>query len=362
MLSEIGSNFWITPDDTKEGGSIGSPLKLGCNGSDYVWMSTGRSATALVLDTIEERNPSLTKIALIPSFTCHTVIKPFLERGYQLYTYHVDIHLTSSYQDILSATKKSKAGIVLIHRYFGFNTIQDINSITSELKNMGTVLIEDCTQTMYSLFPKTDADYFVGSIRKWCGVPDGGFAVCREGVFNNKPSTFDTKLQYLKKIASLEKYDFLLKGKGEKQIFLNHFREAENILDSQDRYYAISDLSAIIQSNLDSHQMSESRRRNFLIISNGLMGIGNIEVVFAELKKGEVPLYCPILCRNRFDIQQLLVKNAIYAPVVWPKADYCPEVDKDADHLYNHLLCIPIDQRYGIDDMERVINILRKRK
>ena len=26
------------------------------------------------------------------------------------------------------------------------------------------------------------SDYFVGSIRKWCGVPDGGFAVCKKMV------------------------------------------------------------------------------------------------------------------------------------------------------------------------------------
>jgi dTDP-4-amino-4,6-dideoxygalactose transaminase len=37
-------------------------------------------------------------------------------------------------------------------------------------------------------------------------------------------------------------------------------------------------------------------------------------------------------------------------------------VDEDADYLYDHILCIPIDQRYGEDDMKRVINTLIQNK
>ena len=51
--------------------------------------------------------------------------------------------------------------------------------------------------------------------------------------------------------------------------------------------------------------------------------------------------------------------NRIYAPVVWPKADCCPEVDKDSEYVYEHILCIPIDQRYDVDDMERVVKVIK---
>ena len=44
MLSEIGSNFWITPDEIQGDIKTISPSIFNCAGSDYVWLSTGRSA------------------------------------------------------------------------------------------------------------------------------------------------------------------------------------------------------------------------------------------------------------------------------------------------------------------------------
>ena len=359
MLNEIGSNFWISPEDIQVGGYLVPPDNFGCAGSDYVWMSTGRSAIALVLDTIEARNPNISKIAVISPFTCHTVIEPFLVRGYELHTYHVNTQLMAKSDDILKAIKKYNAGVVLIHRYFGINTIPYIDAITPYLKSLGIEFIEDCTQTMYSTFMKANADYYVGSIRKWCGVPDGGFAVCKIGTFDNKPTSFDNKLQNMKKRASLEKYEFVFEGKGDKQDFLNHYREAENILDFQNNYYAISDLSINIQSHLNIEKMKNVRRRNFSIISEGISDMTDIEVIFKELNIDEIPLYCPVLCKDRKVVQSLLVRNAIFAPVVWPKADCCPNVDVDSEYLYNHILCIPIDQRYDLDDMDRIIKVLK---
>lgn len=360
MLSEIGSNFWICPEEMNYENCLTTPAQFGCEGSDYVWMSTGRSATAFVLDTIENRNPNVRKVAVIPPFTCHTVIEPFIAKGYKVFTFHIGQDMEATADDILKVVKERNASVVLFHRYFGINTIRDIDGIIPELRASGVVVIEDCTQNLYSCYQKSDADFFVGSIRKWCGVPDGGFAVCREGKFENKPTSFDQSLQEAKKVASIEKYEFLFESKGDKQVFLNHYREAEDLLDKQNRYYSISALSSTIQSNLNVEEMKNARRRNFGIITKGLTDVNGIKVIFKGLQDGDVPLYSPILCSSRYNVQQILVKNAIYAPVVWPKADCCPDIDSDADYLYEHILCIPIDQRYDIDDMQRVINVLKQ--
>ena len=64
MQSEIGSNFWIRPEDINLKSSIIIPKQFGCNGSDYVWMSTARSATSLILDTIENRSVNVKNISL----------------------------------------------------------------------------------------------------------------------------------------------------------------------------------------------------------------------------------------------------------------------------------------------------------
>lgn len=361
MLSEIGSNFWITPDEIKLKASLIIPDQFGCKGTDYVLMSTGRGATSFVLDTIERKNNNLKKVAVIPPFTCHTVIEPFLARGYEVHAFHIGLDLRATSENILNVVKEKKAGVVLFHRFFGINTISDIDKIIPKLRSDGVVIIEDCTQNLYSTYIKSDADYFVGSIRKWCGVPDGGFAVCNEGKFENKPIDIDRGLELAKCEASIRKYEFLFESKGDKQSFLTRYREAEDMLDAQNRYYAISKVSCIIQSNLDIHNLKTRRRENFYEIVNGLKTTKGLKVIFEQLNEDEVPLYCPILCENRKAIQQHLVQNSIYAPVVWPKAECCPAVDGDTDYIYEHILCIPIDQRYGIDDMHRVVNVIKEK-
>lgn len=360
MQSEIGSNFWITPNELK----TYSPSDLctsqfGCLGSDYVWLSTGRSATSYILDTIAERKSNIKKVAVLPPFTCHTVIEPFLSKGYEIHTYHVGCNLMSSIDDILKVIDSVQPGILLFHRYFGKDTIKGIDNVISDLRRRGIIIIEDCTQCLYSSFNKTEADYFVGSIRKWCGVPDGGFAVCREGAFSNKPNQIDIALQKAKKEASILKYKYLFEGKGDKSLFLNKYREAEDILDAQNHYYTISDLSALIQNNLDVQHLTQRRRTNYQVIENKLSKCQNVKLVFEHIDEDEVPLYCPILCIERQKIQKTLVENRIYAPVVWPKADCCPKVDMDSEYVYAHILCIPIDQRYSEDDMERVIEVIK---
>lgn len=356
---EIGSNFWIEPWSLNLSPSTISPSRFGCMGSDSVWMSTGRSAISFVLDTIERRNPDIKKIAVVPSFTCQTVIQPFIAHGYDVYTYHIGRDLMSKPENVFDAVKSRDAGLVLFHRYFGINTVKGMNPLMSELKRLDAITIEDCTQNLYSLYKKADTDYYVGSIRKWSGVPDGGFAVCKKGRFEDKPTVMDEALQNAKKDASIKKYRYLFEQLGEKSEYLNSYREAEDIIDNQKQYYTISDLSVLLQSNLDIDSLRTKRRENFKIIAEALRYVNGVEVVFNQLKGDEIPLYCPIVCEGREKLQSFLAKNSIYAPIIWPKADCCPAVDMDSEYLYEHLLCIPIDQRYDADDMRKVVRILK---
>ena len=278
MYREIGSWFWIKPGELQQGTCNEMDIsQYGYNGSDYAWFSTGRSATAYVLDTIESRNPQASKVAVLPPFTCHTVIEPFLDRGYQIHTYHVDRDLMAEASDLLQIVEEQQASVILFHRYFGFDTIKDLDGVVPQLQRKGVVIIEDCTQCLYSNFKKSAADYLVASIRKWCGVPDGGFAICKDGSFVNKPSLIDRNLQKAKIEASILKYEYLVEGKGDKRVFLTKYREAEDILDTQKEFFSISDISKAILLNLNIQQLKTKRRENFETIAKGLSDAKNIK-------------------------------------------------------------------------------------
>lgn len=358
MLSEIGSNFWIAPEDMQGQAKLHSPYSFGYEGSDYVWLSTGRSATRFVLKTIEERNPEINKVVLLPPFTCHTVIEPFIECGYEVHTLPLSLNLEISADEIILRQEQFNAGVLLVHRYYGFDTLPVLNHAVEVLRAKGVVIIEDCTQSMYSTFKQSDADYFVGSIRKWCGVPDGGFAICKEGCFTDKPTAEDKAMVEAKRIASVLKYQFLFEHEGDKPTFKAKYREGEGLLDEQRGFYSVGDISATIQANLNIKSLRRKRRSNYQTLFNGLKDVTSFRILFNDLPDEVVPLYFPMLVKDRETLQGVLADNDIYAPVVWPRPDCCPSICKVAEEIYEKILCIPIDQRYDTDDMERIVKVI----
>lgn len=358
MLSEIGSNFWIAPEDLTGNCSLQPPYSFGYRGSDYAWLSTGRSATRFVLKTIEERNPNIKKVALLPPFTCHTVIEPFIEFGYEVHTLPISLGLETTADEIIRGQELTQASVLIVHRYYGFDTLPGFNQVVEVLRAKGVVIIEDCTQCMYSTFKVSDADYFVGSIRKWCGVPDGGFAICKEGRLTEKPTVEDEAMVEAKRIASALKYQFLFKHEGDKPTFKAKYREGESLLDEQHGFYSIGNISSTIQANLNIETLRRQRQSNYQTLLNGLRNVPSFKILFNELPDEVVPLYFPIIVEDREALQGLLADNDIYAPVVWPKPEYCPPICKGAEDVYEKILCIPIDQRYGTDDMDRIVKVI----
>lgn len=357
MRSEIGSNFWLNPNQKYNNKNIGTPQQFNCIGEDYAWLSTGRSSIEFAIISIEERKPELKKVAVLPSFTCDTVFEPFLKRGYEVYYYPIERDLTTTSDTILEKTLQHDASIVLFHRYFGFDTLdRQVDRMCGILRGLGKYTIEDCTQCLYSDISRADSDYTVGSIRKWTGTPDGGFIVGLKAKLNNIPVSYDVDLEKAKIEASYSKYRFLFEHQGDKGEMLAMYRRAEDILDNQAEIYAISEMSVMVQADLNKQELIRKRRENFEILGNKLTS--HIKPVFKLGRNKEVPLYFPVLVEDRAALQKHLVNNAIYAPVVWPKDDKQPKQCNGAENAYQHLLCIPIDQRYDIDDMNRIVEVI----
>ena len=356
MQKEIGSNFWLNPHEVYNEIPLGDPTQFNCAGEDSVWLSTGRSAIRFVIEAIEKRRSGLKKVAVLPSFTCNTVIEPFLKSGYIVFYYPVEKDLRTTSDAILQTAIENDASIVLFHRYFGFDTLDgQVDKMCEILHDLGKYTIEDCTQCLYSDIHRSNCDFAVGSIRKWTGTPDGGFAVCREGEFFGKPQKTDVILEKAKVEASYAKYRYLFEYEGEKSEMLAMYRHAEDILDNQTEIYAISTTSVKVQSNLNIDNLKRKRRENFKLL--GKIISSRVKTVFC-LNNQEVPLYFPIIVDDRTALQRYIIENDIYAPVIWPKSEIQPIVCDGAENAYKHLLCIPIDQRYDEEDMNRIVKVI----
>lgn len=360
MKREIGSYFWFSEKDLKQ--SFQRPLTpeiFDCNFSDYVWLSTGRSAIAFIIKDIERRNPNVIKRVCLPTFTCHTVIEPFLKAGYKVFTFPVNKHLCFSSNNLIDYVREYKPGIVFFHNYFGFDSCSDFKDVLSEIRHTNVVVIEDITQCIFSSISRLNADYYIGSIRKWCGVPDGAIAICTKDFFVSKPQNSDFILERQKIEASILKQQYIEFGVGEKTVFLQKFRQAEETLASQEVIFKISDSSSKLLSNLNVCALKKRRRDNFLLLLELLKDTKDIIPVFNILQDGVVPLYFPIYCKNRKKVQENLRKHDIYAPIVWPKSVHLSIIDKTTQYIYDNMLSIPIDQRYDSDDIYRMYDNIK---
>ena len=357
MQREIGSNFWLEPEEFAGSGDI-SLTDFGITGfSDSVLTSNGRSAQGIVLEQILREHPDMKRIALIPPFTCGTVIEPFLRCGFTLHTYPVSRNLMLTGDMLRGAIERSGAEVLLIHRYFGFETLSGCEGVLAAFRDQGGTLIEDRTQCVYSQSKPLDADYCVGSLRKWTGMPDGGFAVRMNGAFTEKPETENRAMVDIKLKASILKADYMQYRSDDKDTFYGMFSDAEKKLDTKGTYYRIAKESVAVQAAADIPALKARRRQNYQQVYNALTDCRRIRILTPALGGDDVPLYLALAADDRGALQRKLRDARIYAPVVWPKEDICPAVCAEADEIYAHVLCLPVDQRYDADDMERMIRL-----
>lgn len=355
MAKEIGSTYHLAPHstDTYSKKSLRQPNILKA-GESYV--STCRSAIGLCLDKLcVER-----KVALLPSFTCESVLHPFLKRGYEVHPYPIGRDLKINWEQFKSVIEEIRPSVILTHPYFGFNTTEELrNHITESRVNDKIIFIEDMTQSMFSGFKPLPTNYHVGSIRKWMPVPDGAFTTAP---FHSNEE--DTVLVEAKMKALTEKGEYILNGMGDKEVFRMDFATAESILDSREEAYSMSSVAREIFAHTDIEGLKDSRWMNYQYLLNHVINdtslSDRIEVIQKELTGDVCPFHFSVYVKEgRRMLQQYLAKKDIYATVIWgcPK-EYESLINEDTRYIYDHILCFHVDQRYNMEDMKRIVNTL----
>ena len=351
---EIGSYFELNPSDIcstvymkKDFNSLG----------EEIYISTCRSAIGMALRDI---NPSL-KIALLPGFTCHAVVQPFADMGYEVIPYFINDKLEIDFEDLNSKVNKYKPSVILFHDYFGFdsNVKMRINGLSEKLKERGIKIINDQTQSMFSTYDIIEGNYYVGSIRKWMGIPDGAYI---KGAKINSLYDTDNELEIAKIEAMTYKYKYLLDNEGTKEMVLKNFKNAESILDSREEPYSISNTSKVLLEQYNIDTMKKTRQKNGQTLLKMINGVTNLDVPFKEVGKKEVPFYIPILVKQkRKELQRYLADNNIFATVIWGcPEEYKNELSVETQNIYEQILCIPCDQRYSVEDMEYIGSLISK--
>ena len=94
-----------------------------------------------------------------------------------------------------------------------------------------------------------------------------------------------------------------------------------------------------------------------------LQGVSKIKLPLPVKCGDAAPLYLPIYFETeeeRNECRQHMAQNAVYCPVIWQKPVHYAVENPESLYIYEHILCIPIDQRYDEDDMRRAAEVLIK--
>jgi dTDP-4-amino-4,6-dideoxygalactose transaminase len=355
---EIGSNFYTCNfklasyvDDH----ILKSKYNLTRN---IVYPSLGRNAISVVLKELKVNK----KIALLPGYTCETVIAPFISENYELVFYSFYKDLSINLDDLKSKIADFNPGIILVHGFYGYNTFLSAKSLIQSARKDGCIVIEDDTQTVFSEIETLSADYYLGSIRKWMEIPDGAFICSSESPLNISNSINNTYIDLLTE-AFILKADYVNNlDKNQKLRYKKLYLKAQSLIDNDPAIYRMSDLSMGILNNYDVTLMRRNRIENFnYLLENILNKFESLHPVFSTPVTYNIcPYYFPLFVNNRKKFQGVLSQNDIYVTIIWPKSDLIKSLNKETEFIYDKIIGIPCDQRYNKKDMQRIISVMNK--
>lgn len=349
MKNEIGSNFWITSQQLTFIIQSSKDDEPELWGKDVTFLSTCRSAISTALRLLDNDTK---KIALIPAFTCHSVLHPFLTNGYKVYPYRICEDLRIDPKTFLEDFNNINPSVILVHSFFGFDTLGNLTSLLNLLKSKGVTIIEDLTQRMFSTFEYIPSNYQVGSIRKWMPIPDGAFI----STLISDSLDEDKELEQAKLKAMVAKGDFIVNNFGEKTVFRQLLKDAEDLLDSRESSYRMCKISKKIFNSYDLFEFKNRRAENYRELVHRLKEFTDLVILFPNLDDKTVPFLVPVLVnKNRRELQQYLASKNIYPTVIWAcPQEFSNQIDSQAKSVYESILCFHCDQRYSIADMQRI--------
>jgi hypothetical protein len=356
-FKEIGSNFFAGKFPTANELDDSFIKSKYSSLKNFVYPSLGRNAISIVLREINLSR----KVALLPGYTCESVITPFLNENYELIFYNFHKDLTVNLEDLKSKLTHYKPGVMLLHGFYGFNTFLNAKSVIQTARVDGCIVIQDDTQTVFSEIELLQADYYIGSIRKWLEIPDGAYI----GSNNKLPRINDACNEHFINLvleAFKLKFDYAVNlNKELKPRYKKLYLEAQNLIDNDFTVYQMAESSKGILNEYNFTDMKTKRIENFniLIESIGANFQGIKPVISKKVSKNICPIYFPLYVENRNEYQKILSDNDVYATLIWPKSDFIYGLNEETNHIYDKIIGIPCDQRYNKDDMNRVVELFK---
>lgn len=300
---------------------------------DGALLNTGSNALEYILRHINR----IDKV-WVSYYTCETVLEPIKKLGLPFDFYRINDQLE---------VKEEWLNRLGQHDYLIYNDSFGIkDDYIGWLYNcIGPRLIVDYAQSFGSPYISGSKAFY--SPRKSYGVPDGGIAYPNYGTDEYNQDMSHDRFAHLLTRCELPAQEGLIA-----------FRANNEFLVDQPML-RMSKLTKRILSSIDMQSAAEQRRLNFGYLHQSLGATNPLSSLCSHISNNAYPAFYPYYCRNE-QLRQVLIKHKIFVATYWPNVLTWLNQEQDSVEyrMAKYVLPLPIDQRYEIDDMERIINII----
>lgn len=319
MDRPIGGYFEI--EKTGKGGNFpqyeGVLLNTGRNALEYVLASAGNVSCVY-----------------LPYYTCEVLLEPIKKLGVKYRFYSIDCNL-----EIADEFPILDNECIVYTNYFG---VKDAY-VQVLAEKIGEKLVVDNAQ---ALFAKAISGIkTIYSLRKYVGIPDGGVACCNDGhdITSFPVDDSSDKMSHL----------FLRKEKGPQAGYADFRDNSRKLVMQPIKRMSLQTKSMV--DNIDFDEVKQIRRKNFKILHDALSGLNKLDL--PSMDSFECPMVYPFWTTD-LTLRQRLIDNQIFVAMYWPNVLEWSNPCELEYELAFHILPLPIDQRYGEEEMNGIIELI----
>tara|TARA_B100000795_G_C22792652_1_gene437699 strand:+ start:671 stop:1711 length:1041 start_codon:yes stop_codon:yes gene_type:complete len=298
-------------------------------------------------------NKDKIKTIYVPDLICESLLLPIKKLNFKYKFYEINEDLSSTF------IPKENTSILVIH-YFG--TInKGLENLRIESKKKKFCLIEDISHCYLNKnFLFNAKNEFFSSLRKHGIFGPGGLSNVNFNLknkltkFENEFLTKSLALRIMKN-AHISNEEYISK----EQIFLNSFKKINQFFNNRLSNSAINqkykknlydcNITSMVKKRLDNWSYLDSK-------------VGHkFEKIYSHVNENRIPLGYIIFLDKRDLLKKYLMKKRIFCGIHW-LSKKIPIKNKSfiSKKMMQNSITIPIDHRYGHNDMEYIAETLYK--
>ncbi|WP_165173228.1 hypothetical protein [Adlercreutzia sp. ZJ242] len=272
----------------------------------------------------------------LPDWLCSSVPAACAKHGVEVRTYRVGWDMRPAYD-----FEVTEGEYLYLVDYYGQLDAADVEEAGA--RSGGRLVVDEAQGFFRPPWPGADTLY---TCRKFFGVADGGYLYAGDGA---------RLARELPRDESHGRMGFVL-GRFERpagEFFAQARANNERFADEPVKL--MSPITENVMRAIDYEAVRERRDANWRVLDEALRDVNGL-----RSKAPDGAFMYPLLVEGADGVRQRLAAEGVFVPTLWPNCLSERGGGSVALRYSRDVLPLPVDQRYGWEDMEHMVDVLRR--